>query len=66
MELNPLTIRHAIVTKQSSNANNIFKATALTYSSFSEATEKVPWFAFYFFRYNTGSVIPGESAKSRA
>ena len=42
MEFNSLTIRNAIVSKQLSTANNIFKAASLSYFSFSEGTEKVP------------------------
>ena len=41
MEFKPLSTRHATVSKQLSNANNIFKATTLTYSSFGEGIEKV-------------------------
>ena len=35
-------LRHTTVTKQLLTANNIFKATALTYFSSSQGTEKVP------------------------
>ena len=50
MQFNPLSIRHATVSKQISNTTNIFKATVFTYFSFSEGIEKVQ--KFYTWGHN--------------
>ena len=43
MEFNPFMIRNVTVSKQHSTVNNNFKATNLTYFSFSERIENIPW-----------------------
>ena len=42
MEFNPLSVRHATVSKHLSTLSNISEATALTYFSFSDAMKKLP------------------------
>ena len=41
-EFNPLTSRYTKVSKQLYSTNNIFKANALIYFSFTEGVQKVP------------------------
>ena len=42
IEFNPLTSRYTKVSKQLYSTNNIFKANALIYFSFTEGVQKVP------------------------
>ena len=41
-KINSLAIKHKAVSKQLATANNILKATALTYTSLNKGIEKVP------------------------